>query len=110
MSERAGAGDHAAEGLVVGAGVDENGIVSDVLRVVAAAEASGGADLDRSGADNSGVSISVVAVENERASAGFGQTGGACASDNAVDLSPRVVNLDTNKSQVVRAAVASLNC
>ena len=80
------------------------------LRVVATAEAAGGADLECSGADSSRVSIGVVAVKDERAGAGFGQNGGAWASDNAVDLSPRVVNCDTMKSLIVRAAVASLNC
>ncbi len=75
MSEGTGATDDAGEGLVVCSAIDEGGIVGDVPSIASGSEATGCADLQRAGADGGRGNIGVVAVENEGAGAGFGQSG-----------------------------------
>ena len=114
FGERTIAADDAGEGLVVGAIVKEGAgeaVDGDVAGVASPSETTGGADLQRAGADCSGESIGVVAVENERAVAGFDEDPGVVnAGKGAIDLSPCVVDLNSPKSVAGRGAKTSLNC
>jgi hypothetical protein len=47
--------------------------VDDVARVVAAAEAAGGADCQRAGIDSGDSAVGVVSIEREDSRAGFGE-------------------------------------
>ena len=67
--------------MVVCAAVDEGGIVGDVPSIASTSEATGGADLQRAGADGGRTGVGVVARKGQRAAGVFGER--ARATDDA---------------------------